>query len=280
MADRRVVVFLSHADAGALRLAGSAALAAAAAGDRVDVYLFGPAVPAVVEAHDGEPDEPGALLHQAREVGDLPAHRLQRERRRGEGLARRGRARARRRRRLADDPRVVPRGRRPASSSRARVELAPRWTRAERVGPSPGAEQRAGVSVHSDAVPCIGASPWSASRSIPLPRRAVSQLAAAAAPSVALAVAPRRSRPRRRVLARAQHRAGRRAAPARPPRAAARPPPDGAAGRGDPAAPRPPGPRPRRRRRAPGPRPPPPVAGPAPRRRGRAPASRARAASS
>jgi hypothetical protein len=69
MADRRVVVFLSHADAGALRLAGSAALAAAAAGDRVDVYLFGPAVPALVEAHDGEPDEPGALLHQAREAG-------------------------------------------------------------------------------------------------------------------------------------------------------------------------------------------------------------------
>jgi hypothetical protein len=69
MPDRRVVVFLSHADPGALRLAGSAALAAAAAGDRVDVYLFGPAVGAAVAAHDGEPDEPAALLHQAREVG-------------------------------------------------------------------------------------------------------------------------------------------------------------------------------------------------------------------
>lgn len=69
MAERRVAVFLSHADAGALRLAGSAALAAAALGARVDVYLFGPAVPAVIEAHGGEPDEPGALIHQAREAG-------------------------------------------------------------------------------------------------------------------------------------------------------------------------------------------------------------------
>jgi hypothetical protein len=69
MAVRRMAVFLSHGDAAALRLAGSAALAAAAAGDRVDVYLFGGAVPAVIEAHDGERDEPGALLHQAREVG-------------------------------------------------------------------------------------------------------------------------------------------------------------------------------------------------------------------
>jgi hypothetical protein len=69
MAERRVAIFLSHGDAGALRLAGSAALAAAAAGDRVDVYLFGPAVPALVEAHDGEPDDPAALLHQARQAG-------------------------------------------------------------------------------------------------------------------------------------------------------------------------------------------------------------------
>src|SRR5512146_3059087 len=63
MGDRRLVVFLSHGDEGALRLAGSAAA------DRVDVYLFGAAVPAVVAAHGGEPDEPGALLHQARGVG-------------------------------------------------------------------------------------------------------------------------------------------------------------------------------------------------------------------
>ncbi len=68
MADRRVVVFLSHADADALRLAGSAALTAAALGDRVDVYLFGPAVPAVVAAHE-EPDDPGGLLQQARGAG-------------------------------------------------------------------------------------------------------------------------------------------------------------------------------------------------------------------
>jgi hypothetical protein len=69
MAERRIVVFLSHADGTALRLAGSAALSGAAAGDRVDVYLFGPAVRALVEAHDGEPDEPAALLHQARSAG-------------------------------------------------------------------------------------------------------------------------------------------------------------------------------------------------------------------
>ncbi len=69
MRDRRTVVFLSRGDPAALRLAGSAALAAAASGDRVDVYLFGTAVAAVVEAHGGEPDEPGALLHQARAVG-------------------------------------------------------------------------------------------------------------------------------------------------------------------------------------------------------------------
>src|SRR5512142_407658 len=71
MRDRRLVVFLSHGDEGALRLAGAAALAGAAGGDRVDVYLFGPAVPAVVAAHAAHPDpgEPGALLHQARGVG-------------------------------------------------------------------------------------------------------------------------------------------------------------------------------------------------------------------
>ena len=69
MAERRVVVFLSHADEGALRLAGSCALAASALGDRVDVYLFGPAVPALVSALGEERDEPGGLLHQAREAG-------------------------------------------------------------------------------------------------------------------------------------------------------------------------------------------------------------------
>jgi hypothetical protein len=68
MAERRVVVFLSHADASSVRLAGSCALASAALGDRVDVYLFGPAVRAAVEAH-GEEDEPAAILQQAREAG-------------------------------------------------------------------------------------------------------------------------------------------------------------------------------------------------------------------
>jgi uncharacterized protein (DUF58 family) len=69
MADDRVVVFLSHDAETALRLAGSCALAAVALGDRVDVFLFGPAVRALVEAHEGEPDEPAALLHQARTAG-------------------------------------------------------------------------------------------------------------------------------------------------------------------------------------------------------------------
>ncbi len=69
MAERRVVVFLSHADAEALRLAGACALAAAVLGDRVDVYAFGPAVAALVAAHGEGPDEPGGLLHRAREAG-------------------------------------------------------------------------------------------------------------------------------------------------------------------------------------------------------------------
>jgi len=69
VAARRVAVFLSHADEGALRLAGSCALAAAALGDRVDVYLFGPAVSAVIAAHGAGADEPGGLLHQARAAG-------------------------------------------------------------------------------------------------------------------------------------------------------------------------------------------------------------------
>ncbi len=68
MTDRRVAVFLSHADETALRLAGSCALAAAAMGDRVDVFLFGAAVQAVVEAKD-EGEGAGTLLHQARKAG-------------------------------------------------------------------------------------------------------------------------------------------------------------------------------------------------------------------
>lgn len=69
MADRRSVLFVSHGDPGALRLAGACALSAAALGDRVDIYLFGPAVPAVVAAFEEEGDEPGALLHKARGAG-------------------------------------------------------------------------------------------------------------------------------------------------------------------------------------------------------------------
>ena len=69
MADRRVAVFVSHGDGTTLRLAGSCALAAAAAGERVDVFLFGPAVPAVVAADGADRDEPGALLHEARRAG-------------------------------------------------------------------------------------------------------------------------------------------------------------------------------------------------------------------
>jgi predicted peroxiredoxin len=62
----RVVLFVRHADRDALRLAGSCALAAVSMGDRVDVFLFGPAVRAVVEGQQ-DPDHPAALLHQARE---------------------------------------------------------------------------------------------------------------------------------------------------------------------------------------------------------------------
>ena len=64
----RVVIFLSHADPTALRLAGSCALAAASMDDRVDVFLFGAALPAAVDAH-GDADHPAALLHQARSAG-------------------------------------------------------------------------------------------------------------------------------------------------------------------------------------------------------------------
>jgi uncharacterized protein (DUF58 family) len=64
----RVVIFLTRVDATTLRLAGSCALAAAAMDDRVDLFLFGPAVAAAVEAA-GDPDHAAALLHQARATG-------------------------------------------------------------------------------------------------------------------------------------------------------------------------------------------------------------------
>jgi len=66
--ERRTAVFLSRPDDTALRLAGSCALAAAAMGDRVDVFLFGAAVRAVVEAAD-EPGGAAAPLQQARTAG-------------------------------------------------------------------------------------------------------------------------------------------------------------------------------------------------------------------
>jgi predicted peroxiredoxin len=65
----RTVLFLSSAAPHALRSAGSCALAAVAMDQRVDVFLTGPAVGAVVAAHDGEADDPGALLQQARRAG-------------------------------------------------------------------------------------------------------------------------------------------------------------------------------------------------------------------
>ena len=64
----RVVIFVSHADATVLRLAGSCALAAAAMDERVDVFLFGQALGAVVAAA-GDAEHPAALLHEARRAG-------------------------------------------------------------------------------------------------------------------------------------------------------------------------------------------------------------------
>lgn len=66
--DRRTEVFLTRPDGTALRMAGSCALAAAAMGDRVDVFLLGEAVRAVVEGA-GEPDDAAAALFQARQAG-------------------------------------------------------------------------------------------------------------------------------------------------------------------------------------------------------------------
>ncbi len=69
MPDRRVAIFVHHADEQSLRLAGACALAAAANGGRVDVYLFGRAVPALVRAPDSGDDDPTATLRQARRAG-------------------------------------------------------------------------------------------------------------------------------------------------------------------------------------------------------------------
>ena len=72
MTERRAVVFLSHADPAALRLAASCALASASLGGRVDVFLFGPAVRAVVDAlseDEAEPGDPVGQLAAARGDG-------------------------------------------------------------------------------------------------------------------------------------------------------------------------------------------------------------------
>jgi hypothetical protein len=66
--SHRVAIFLSHDDPGALRLAGSCALAAVAMESRVDVFVFGAAVPALLAA-EGEADHPGARLLGARAHG-------------------------------------------------------------------------------------------------------------------------------------------------------------------------------------------------------------------
>ena len=68
MADR-TVLFVSSGEPHALRSAGSCALAAVAMERRVDVFLTGPAVGAVVAGFDGVGDEAAALLHQARAAG-------------------------------------------------------------------------------------------------------------------------------------------------------------------------------------------------------------------
>lgn len=66
----RVAIFLSHADETALRLAGSCAATAAALGDRVDVFLFGPALTAIRDAML-EDEHAGTLLVQSRELGTV-----------------------------------------------------------------------------------------------------------------------------------------------------------------------------------------------------------------
>ncbi|BDG10395.1 hypothetical protein [Anaeromyxobacter paludicola] len=67
MPQARVAIFLSHDDPVALRLAGSCAATAAARGDRVDVFAFGPALPALVEAAaHGEREGGAALLVETR----------------------------------------------------------------------------------------------------------------------------------------------------------------------------------------------------------------------
>ena len=65
-----VVIFLSHADDTALRLAGACAATAASMGDRVDVFLFGAAL-AALRAPAEDEEHPGSLLAQARGLGSV-----------------------------------------------------------------------------------------------------------------------------------------------------------------------------------------------------------------
>lgn len=67
--ERRTLVFLSRADPAAVQVAGSCALAAAALGDRVDVFLLGEAVRAVVDGAEERDDGPARALFQARDLG-------------------------------------------------------------------------------------------------------------------------------------------------------------------------------------------------------------------
>lgn len=68
MRNDRVAIFVTRADESSLRLAGSCALASAAMGSRVDVYVFGPAVAALAEGHDDR-DHPSRALYEARAAG-------------------------------------------------------------------------------------------------------------------------------------------------------------------------------------------------------------------
>ncbi len=66
----RVAIFLAHDDATSLRLAAACALTAAAMGDRVDLFVFGPAVRALVAARDDE-DHPAAPVARTRAAGEV-----------------------------------------------------------------------------------------------------------------------------------------------------------------------------------------------------------------
>jgi predicted peroxiredoxin len=68
MPEQRTLILVAHGDEASLRTAGACALAATAMGDRVDVFVFGQALPAVVDA--GQEGEGGAkLFYQARASG-------------------------------------------------------------------------------------------------------------------------------------------------------------------------------------------------------------------